>query len=424
MVEPRKLLDDCFVLDGPRLSHAEAIGLLRDRINPVAGTEAQPLAGAAGRTLAQHVLAQFPVPRHNNSAVDGFAFAHASYLARRGSLPISGRSAAGRPMVEPLQSGAAARILTGAVLPVEADTVVMQEDVSASPDGHLLQVPDGLKRGANVRLAGEDVGVGDVLFEPGHVLRAQDLAAIASTGTGEVTCFRRLRVGVVSTGDEIVPPGQPLGVGQVYDANAPMLSALCSSVGANVASLGVLPDDRSVVRDRLQAAALECDVVISSGGASQGDEDHIARVLSELGRRHLWQIAIKPGRPLMFGQIGECVFVGLPGNPVAAFVCFLMYVWPLLRRLGGAPWAEPQRLRLPATAPLGKKPGRREFWRASVVERNGQLAVEKFGRDGSGLITSLRLSDGLIEVDEATETIATGDLVTFIPYEQFGIQRR
>ncbi|MEQ1611564.1 MAG: molybdopterin molybdotransferase MoeA, partial [Hyphomicrobiaceae bacterium] len=259
----------------------------------------------------------------------------------------------------------------------------------------------------------------------------QDLAALASIGRANPTCFRRLRVAVVASGDEIVLPGSgELRPGQVYDANTPMLRQLIELTGAEVEDLGIWRDDAAVVRQKLAAAAENYDVVLTTGGASRGDEDHMGGALAALGSRHFWQLAVKPGRPMMFGQIGRasvparpaCVVVGLPGNPVAVFVCFLMYVFPLLHRLGGGPWREPRRYKLPATfAFKGRKPGRREFWRGMSVETVNGLAVEKFARDGSGLISGLRAADGLIDIPEDAGDVAVGDLVDYIPFSEFGI---
>ena len=421
----RKLIDDCFLHDRDRLRHAEALALLKARVSPVTGVETLPLAAAAGRILAQPVAAKLPVPAHHNAAVDGYAFAHADLAgAANGRLPVSGRAAAGHPLAGPAVAGTTVRIFTGAVLPAGCDTVVMQEDVSLS--GTSVEIPKGLKQGANVRRAGEDVGRGETLFQPGHIVRPQDLAALASVGLAEVDCFQRLSVAIVSTGDEVIRPGardsRDLGEGEVYDANAPMLGALVASAGAQFTDLGVLPDKPDAIRAALAAAARQHHVILTSGGASRGDEDHMVAAIDALGKRHLWQLAVKPGRPMSFGQIGNCVVVGLPGNPVAVFVCFLMYVWPLLRRLGGGDFPEPRRYKMRATFDFtDRKPGRREFWRAMLVDTAEGLAVDKFKRDGSGLISGLRAADGLIDIPEEAGDIRTGDLVDFIPFSEFGI---
>jgi molybdopterin molybdotransferase len=423
-----KLRDDCFVPGRDRLRHADALAILKERVMPVAGTERLPLPEAAARALAVSVVADRPVPAHTNAAVDGYSFAAADYDKSAGArLIVEGRAAAGhrfdgRP---PLRS--ALRIFTGAVMPEGHDTVAMQEDVQAiTLDGRAaIAIPAGLKAGANVRKAGEDVRAGETLLKAGAVLRPQDLAALASIGLTDVECFSRLKVAFISTGDEVVRGTARAEHGQVHDANAPMLAPLIASAGAIPVDLGVLPDRRPLIQKTLAEASRAFHVIITTGGASRGEEDHVVAALDSLGKRHLWQLAIKPGRPMSFGQIGDCVVLGLPGNPVAVFVCFLLYVWPLLHRMGGAEWREPRRYRLPALFAFpGRKPGRREFWRGILKETPAGLGVDKFTRDGSGLISGLRAADGLIEIPEDTGDVGVGDQVAFIPFTEFGLPAR
>ena len=423
-----KLSDDCFAHDKKRLRHGEALAILKQRVVPVAGRETVPLAEAAGRILAEPAVAPRPVPAHTNAAVDGYSFAASDYDADAGSaLPVGGRAAAGHRLERAPAPGTAVRIFTGAILPFGHDSVVMQEDVATSAVGGrtVVSIPAGLKRGANVRRAGEDAEAGATLLAPGTVLRAQDLAALASLGMAEAACYARLKVAIVSSGDEVVRPGAPFSEGLVYDANAPMLYALILSAGAAPADLGVLPDDPAEVRRRLADAAQRHDAVIVTGGASRGEEDHMAAALDAVGKRHLWQLAIKPGRPMSFGQIGDCVVLGLPGNPVAVLVCFLLYAWPMLRRMGGAAWPEPRRYRLPALFAFpGRKTGRREYWRGILKETPHGLGVDKFARDGSGLISGLLAADGLIEIPEDAGDVQPGDRVAFIPFTELGIVGR
>jgi molybdopterin molybdotransferase len=422
------LLDDCFAHDRKRLLHAEALAILRDRVRPVVGTERAPLGECTGRILAAAAVAPRPVPAHTNAAVDGFSFTAADYDTAKGTeLAIEGRSAAGHPMQGRPARVTAARIFTGAVMPDGHDTVVMQEDVRAGTVAGraVVSIPAGLKRGANVRKAGEDVQAGETVLAQGAVLRPQDLSALASLGFGEVDCFKRLKVAIVSTGDEVVRAGATLQPGQVHDANAPMLVPLIAGAGGTAIDLGVFPDNLAAVKQKLGEAARRFDVVITTGGASRGEEDHVVAALDALGKRHMWQLAIKPGRPMSFGQIGDTVVLGLPGNPVAVFVCFLLYVWPLLRRMGGAEWPEPRSYRLPALFAFpDRKVGRREFWRGMLRETAEGLAVDKFARDGSGLISGLRAADGLIDIPEDVADVKKGDLVAFMPFSEFGIVGR
>ena len=253
------------------------------------------------------------------------------------------------------------------------------------------------------------------------MLHPQDLAAIASTGLDSVAVRSPLTITVFSTGDEIVEPGQKLVPGQVYDANKTLLKSLASTLPVMVIDGGILSDNEVVVRNRLAEAAETSHAIVTSGGASRGEEDHLAWALDQLGTRKLWQLAIKPGRPMMFGRIGDCAVYGLPGNPVASFVCFLLYVRPALLRLGGGDWSEPQRFPLPAAFEMKKKPDRREFLRGLLKPSNTGLTADKFARDGSGLITGLRQAHGLIELAEDVTSVSRGDYVAFLPFSQFGL---
>jgi molybdopterin molybdotransferase len=418
----RKLLDDCFLHDKDRLTHDEALAILTERLRPVVGTERVPLAEATGRILAESIIAPRDIPAHTNAAVDGYAFAHARYDEEHGSrFRLAGRAAAGHALSHAIGPGEAARIFTGAVMPDGTDSVAMQEDVQV--EGDTIFIPGGLKPGANRRLAGEDVRAGSTLIEASARLRPQDIAALAATGAGGVSCYRRLRVAVVSTGDELLQAGAPFSEGGVYDANAPMLMALSALTGHPASFLGVLPDRAALVREKLAEAAAGYDVIITSGGASRGEEDHVVKSLDALGSLRMWQLAIKPGRPMSFGQIGDSVFLGLPGNPVAVFVCFLLYATPVLSLLGGGNSREPRRYAVPAGFTLKRrKTGRREFLRGVLTGGMAdQLSVKPYPRDGSGLISSLRGSDGLIEIAESIEAIDEGEGVSFIPYSEFGI---
>lgn len=423
--------DDCFRPDAARLSHNRAIELLCARIVPLTATERLALADAAGRYVNRDISAVLPVPAHTNSAVDGYAYAQPA-RPPTGLLPIIGRSAAGHPFAGDVAARpSAVRVLTGGALPAGTDTVAMQEDCGLDPasPSHVV-VPAGQKRGANVRQAGEDLAAGQTVITPGARLRPQDLAALAALGLGHVEVTVRPRIAIVATGDEVQTAGSgALHPAHVYDANSDMLAEIVKSAGGAVTHLGIWPDQRDVITERLAAAALAHDVILTTGGASMGDEDHIASSLATLGSRHFWQIAVKPGRPLLFGQIDRngdrCLVVGLPGNPVAVFVCACLYVQPLLRALQGGTPAEPRRYKLPAAfAFAGRKRGRREFWRAMLVDTPQGLGVDKFKRDGSGLISGLMAADGLIDIPEDAGDVAVGDLVDFIPLTEFGIQRR
>lgn len=416
-------VDDCFATSHNRLLHSEALNILKTRLPCIATSQKIPLEDATSRILAQMVAAPADVPSYDNSAVDGYAYCSADRDQCDGVFAVSGRIAAGKTSVPPLIPGTAVRIFTGAAMPQGADTVAMQEDCKLADTQKRVFIPPGVKPGANRRLSGEDLKKGETLMSPGLILRPQELAAIASTGHPRIEVYSRLRVATLSSGDEIKRPGSILETGQLFDSNHYLLRGLLNAVNVDITDLGVLPDKAEVIEAALSHAAKSHDVIVTTGGASLGEEDHITRALGRLGKRHLWQLAIKPGRPMCFGQIGNSFVFGLPGNPVAAFVCFLLYVRPSLLRLGGADWMEPDRFQVRSGFDLpDKKPGRREFWRAWLeTAPDGTRQVMKFRRDGSGLVTGLRKATGLLEIPENVEAVRKGDLLAFMPFTQFGI---
>ncbi len=431
-----KRIDDCFYREGREsalLSHDCAIAQFKARVAPLTASISLGLTAAQGRICAEDVVAPRQVPGHANAAVDGYAFASGSLQPEGpGKLKIVARVTAGLPIDREIKAGEAVRIFTGAVLPDGCDTIIMQEacevldaDMPAAfnPTG-FVRIAAGVAKGANIRSAGEDIGKGAKLLKTGDVIRPQDIAALASVGLAHVTCFVPPRVAIISSGKEIVRAGatSSLAHGQVYDTNAPMLLALAATAGATATDFGVLADHPETIADTLRDAAGSFDLILTSGGAGHGEEDHIARAIRTCGTCYFRHIAIKPGKPLLFARIGTALIIGLPGNPVAAFVCFVMYVRPLIRRLGGAPWMEPRRFPLPAAFDAARrKTGRREFWRGFIREEAGTLVVEKFVHDGSGLISSLRAADGLIDIHENVSSVRKGDIVNFIPFSEFGL---
>lgn len=423
MSTARKLVDDCFVHDSGRMRHEDVLALLAERLAPVTGARTMSVINAAGRIAAADVSAPIPVPQSDNAAVDGFAFSHAAYLENRGRLTPAGRLAAGTVPDDRLTAGACMRIFTGAPMPDGADTVAMEEDCSVDADGTIL-IPEDLKAGANRRLAGEDFKPGDTVVRAGQALRSQDLAALAATGHDRVTVREPLRIAILSTGEEIVQPGEQANPAQVYDSNRPMLLALARSPATAVTDLGHVGDDETELRRTIAEATRGHDLIITSGGASRGEEDHMLKVLDHLGKRHLWQIAVKPGRPMMFGQIGDKVLIGLPGNPVAVRVCFALYARAVIGHLAGATVTPPTGYPVPAAFAIArKKTGRREFLRGWVARdtQSGALAAHRFPRDGSGLVSGLQAATGLIELDEDTDKVARGDAVRFIPFAELAL---
>ena len=413
-----QLSDDCFAFGGSLMKVAEALAIVDQRVVPVTEAEVVPLAAAVRRTLAADVHALAASPPHDNAAVDGYGLAFDDLAADRPTrLAVSGRAAAGHPHEGTTPSAGAIRIFTGAVMPDGCDTVVMQEDVVVT-DG-IVVVPPGLKRGANCRRMGEDISAGETVLTRGSRLRAQEIGLAAAAGVAELAVYRPVRVALFSTGDEVREPGGALAAGAIYDANRYMLQGLLQGLGCRVTDLGILPDRAEAVHAGLAEAAGTHDLLVTSGGVSTGDEDHVRTAVEDLGQLHFWRLAIKPGRPLALGQIGGSVFVGLPGNPVAVMVCFLRFVRPILLRLGGAADLAPNLYRLPAAFAHAKKPDRREWVRARLAQdAAGRLAAFKFDRQGSGIISSLVQSDGLVELPEEMTKLCAGDMVNFLPFNE------
>ena len=417
-----QLSDDCFAHGGRLMSVNEALALLAERVRPVAEPETVPLADSLDRILAEDVRATRSVPPHDNAAVDGYAVYFDDLKSEDETrLPVTGRAAAGHPLGRPQRRGEAVRIFTGAPMPrgsdnaTGPDTVMMQEDCRS--DGDAVIIRPGIKRGANRRKTGEDVKAGAIILQAGQRLRPQDLGLAASTGLTALAVRRALAVALFSTGDELCEPGTPPPPGCVYDANRLTLAALLRRLGCRVGDLGILPDRREVIRAALDGAAAHYDAVITSGGMSTGEEDHIRAAVEALGSLHFWRLAIKPGRPLALGQIRGKPFIGLPGNPVAMMVTFLRFARPVLLRLMGARETAPVLFRVRADFEHRKKDGRREWVRARLVaDPGGALVAKKFARDGAGILSSMVESDGLVELPENLTHLDAGSMVDFLPY--------
>jgi molybdopterin molybdotransferase len=410
-----QLSDDCFAFDGPLLPVEEATRLMETQVGTVAGSQAVPLADAVGRVLVEDLHAPIPLPAFDNSAVDGYAARHADIAASGETrLKLVGRLAAGSAAGKALGPSEAVRIFTGAPMPPGADIVYMQEDCRREDDAVI--VPSGLKPGANRRLAGEDVAAGEIAIARGRRLRPADVALAAAIGVDRLTVRRRVRVALFSTGDEIVEPGQPLPPAGLYDSNRYLLRALLARIGAEVDDLGILKDDPEALATTLGAAASHHDLILTSGGVSTGEADHVKTAVERQGRLVFWRLAIKPGRPVAMGVIRDAAFVGLPGNPVAVFVTFIHVVRPLLLRLAGAD-IEPL-ARFPARAMFHykKKKGRREYVRVAARIVGGIAEVEKHPVDGAGVLTSLTRTTGLVELADDVTRIEPGASVDYLPY--------
>lgn len=412
---PPPLSNDCFALP-PGVAWTpvdDALALLQERLTPVARVETVTVQQALGRVLAAPVTAQRSNPPRPNTAVDGYGFAGARDTGVHVLPLVAGRAAAGGDFDGAVPAGHAVRVLTGAALPAGVDTVVLQEDVTV--DGGRIAFNGPVKQGANSRRAGEDVAAGDVILPQGRRLTPADLALLAAVGVGAVPVFAPLRVGVLSTGDELAEAGGDAGETQIYDANRPMLLGLLERLGHQAVDLGRVGDNRAALAAALDGA--QVDAILTSGGASAGDEDHVSALLRDAGAMALWRIGVKPGRPLALGMWKGTPVFGLPGNPVAAMVCTLVFAAPALGLLAGAGWHKPQGFTVPAGFEKSKKPGRREYLRARM--RDG--VVEVFHSEGSGRISGLSWAEGLVELPDGPLVVKRGDPVRFIPWGGFDL---
>lgn len=416
LLRPPPLRNDCFALPAgvDWTPVDEALDMLSQRLHPVSDLEVIPLNACLGRILSQNVVAKRSNPPLPNTAVDGYGFAHDSLGSGDPVLPLmEGRAAAG-PMFEgTVPKGHAIRVLTGAALPRGVDTVILQEDVTVQ--GGQIAFRSGIKPGANTRCAGEDVVADEVILQAGRTLTPADLALAAAVGISDMSVRKPLRVGVLSTGDELLDSNMAASPGQIYDANRPMLLAMSTQFGYMPIDLGRVRDDRDALRAVLDSAASDVDVILTSGGASAGDEDHVSALLNEEGAMAQWRIALKPGRPLALGMWQNTPVFGLPGNPVAALVCTLIFARPAMQVLAGQDWHLPEGFFLPAAFEKHKKPGRREYLRARV--RDGQ--VEVFKSEGSGRISGLSWAEGLVELPDGALTVTHGTSVRYIPFSSF-----
>ncbi|PIB17162.1 bifunctional molybdopterin-guanine dinucleotide biosynthesis adaptor protein MobB/molybdopterin molybdotransferase MoeA [Vibrio rotiferianus] len=405
----------CDTLSPAFLSVVQGQEKILSLVNTVAETEACKIEDAYGRVLADHVVSPVNVPQYTNSAMDGYAIRGDDI--ERDNYQVVAEVMAGHAYDQPLEVGQAVKIMTGAPTPINGDTVVMREQ--ASQDGDTVMFNGAsIKTGQNVRQAGEDLAIGSDVFTAGTRLASPEMGMIASLGFGEANVFRKLKVAVFSTGDEVQAPGTDQKANSIYDSNRFTIMGMLEKLGCEILDFGILEDNEQLMIEALENASAQADVVMTSGGVSVGDADYIKLALDKLGQIDFWRINMRPGRPLAFGQINDKPFFGLPGNPVAVMVSFINFVEPALRKMQGEQGWKPLKVSAIATENLRSRQGRTEFSRGIYeLDETGRLTVRTTGKQGSGILRSMSEANCLIEISPAVDTVKAGESVTIIPLQ-------
>lgn len=407
---------DCCSAPG-LMPFAQALEKMLSAISPIHDTESVLLKQALGRVLAADITSPINVPPHNNSAMDGYAFAYES-LASQEYLTLAGRSMAGQPFTGTCQKGECVRIMTGAKLPAGCDTVEMQENCAA--EGESIRFLEKRKQGDHVRYAGEDITKGEIVFAKGRRLSAIDIGVLASLGINELSVFRQLTVALIATGDELKTLGEPLGNGDIYESNSYALTGMLQNLNVKVIDFGVIQDNEEAIRQAFIQADAQADAVISSGGVSVGDADYTKTVLEQLGEIAFWKIAMKPGKPFAFGTLANSYFFGLPGNPVSAMVTADLLAMPALMKMQNCHAKPLQKLKAKALSDLRKSPGRMDFQRGILSQNaEGELTVCSTGSQGSGILTSIAFANCYIVLPSEQGRVSAGEMVDVQLFDRF-----
>ncbi|HBN6198545.1 bifunctional molybdopterin-guanine dinucleotide biosynthesis adaptor protein MobB/molybdopterin molybdotransferase MoeA [Vibrio parahaemolyticus] len=405
----------CDTLSPAFLSVVQGQEKILSLVNTVSEIEACKIENAYGRVLAEHIISPVNVPQYTNSAMDGYAIR--SDDVDRDSYQVVAEVMAGHAYDQPLEVGQAVKIMTGAPTPLNGDTVVMREQASQEGDKVTFN-GSNIKAGQNVRQAGEDLAIGSDVFTAGTRLASPEMGMIASLGFGEANVFRKLKVAVFSTGDEVQAPGTEQKANSIYDSNRFTIMGMLEKLGCEILDFGILEDNEQLMIEALENASAQADVVMTSGGVSVGDADYIKLALDKLGQIDFWRINMRPGRPLAFGQINNKPFFGLPGNPVAVMVSFINFVEPALRKMQGEQGWKPLKVNAIATENLRSRQGRTEFSRGVYeLDDTGRLTVRTTGKQGSGILRSMSEANCLIEISPAIDTVKAGESVTIIPLQ-------
>jgi len=389
-------------------------------ITPVTDIEKQTLHQSLNRVLAKDIISTLNVPGHTNSAMDGYALAGDDLpQSSPRQYNVTGTAFAGKPFKDQCLAGQCVRIMTGAVMPEGTDTVVMQEHVEHISDTQ-IRIATGHKQGQNVRQAGEDIAKDSIVLTNGHYIHAADLGVMASIGIGDIEVYRKPRIAFFSTGDELRPVGDTLGTGDIYDSNRYSLHGMLSQLNVEIIDLGIVKDNPEDLRQAFKNASANADLVITTGGVSVGEADYVKQIVETMGKIHIWKIAMKPGRPITFGRLGNSAYFGLPGNPVSVMTTFYQFVVPAIQRLSGQVDRSPLTIKVISTSELKKRAGRFECQRGILsLNEAAQLTVCATGKQGSGILTSMSRANCLILLDENCNGVQAGDTVTVQPFSTY-----
>jgi len=393
-----------------------AIKIIKNNFNLQQYTELVNLKNTLNRISGENIISSINVPAHSNSAVDGYAINFKEYSNGNRKFKIIGKSSAGHPFYKKVQKLNSIRVLTGAILPTNLDTIIMEEDCKII--NNILTLPDNVKKGINYRYLGEDIKKNSIVYKKGHKIKPQDIGVLASLGIKRIRAYKALKIAIFSSGDELVNVGKPLNKGQIYDSNREMIIAFLSKLGFLVTDLGILKDKPDVIENKLKKASINNDLIITSGGMSLGDEDHIKNIIDNKGSIYAWRLAIKPGRPVGFGMFNKCPIIGLPGNPAAAFITFLVVAIPILKQMSGQLVNKYNLIPITSDFYYTKKKGRKEFIRVKLINKKNKLTAQKFPKAGAGILTSTTWSSGIGILDEKVEEIKPGDKINYLSFNE------
>lgn len=393
-----------------------AIKKIKNSIECKQDSELINIENSLNRIIATKITSSINVPAYSNSAVDGYAINHKEYSKGNRKFYIIGKSSAGHPFNNKIMRLSSIRVLTGAMLPSQFDTIIMEEDCLIK-DGTLI-LPNNIKKGINYRYLGEDIKKNSIVYKKGHKIRPQDIGVLSSLGVKKITTYKQLKLAIFSSGDELTNAGNSLQNGHIYDSNREMIKGFLKKLGYQVKDLGILKDNIKVVEKKLSKASIDNDLIVTSGGMSLGDEDHIKDIIEKKGKIHAWRLSIKPGRPVGFGIYNNCPIIGLPGNPAAAFVTFLMVAIPILKKMSGQLIDKYNLIPITSDFHYTKKKGRKEFIRVKIVNKNNKLTMLKFPKVGAGILTSATWATGMGILDENIEVIKPGDQINYLSFNE------